>query len=334
MLLACLFFCLAAERKKSYLYLPQDVGKGPPTMSLKQGLEAVGLLLGIMLSIDVTSHIPAANREMNAAVAVQAKAEYEFHESTTLARACDTRFEQTSRHAHDMKTNLNKTQVAWKLNVGATQDRVDTCEMSLKGYLDRNKKLEADLIEAQLEVEHKEAEQLRNALRSRAVKALTTLSMVDGGGQKQAPDPSHYAAMSNTDLRNTMVVVVEEHVTDGTSVPQLQALTFGGLVRKAEQTIFMLGQGTGGVDCDDDGGEAAVPVLKDLRQLLQEMREEGGESFEGVSAMCGADVRNSLITELWSRTKVAVDGLQALSDQDLLVRGRDLLRQGVLPQGN
>lgn len=135
-----------------------------------------------------------------------------------------------------------------------------------------------------------------------------------------------FDALPSVDMRNTMVVVVSDHVTDGTSVSQLQALTFGGLVRRIEAAVSTQ-DGTVGVDCND-----AEHKNDGIRLLLQEMREEGGESFEEVAHMCGKDVRNSLIVELWSRTHVEVAGLQALDDEQLLVRGRELLRQGVLPR--
>ena len=140
-----------------------------------------------------------------------------------------------------------------------------------------------------------------------------------------------FDALPSVDMRNTMVVVLSDHVTDGSSVSQLQALTFGGLVRRLEAAVSAQ-DGTGGANCNG-GVEHSNEHAAGLKRLLQEMREEGGESFEEVAHMCGSDVRNSLIVELWSRTHVEVAGLQALDDEQLLVRGRELLRQGVLPKG-
>lgn len=185
----------------------------------------------------------------------------------------------------------------------------------------RNKGLAVDLKEMEIAVEKRESDQLKNALRGRAAKALATLT-------ERASD--EFDAMASVDMRNTMVVVVFENAgDDGTTVSQLQALTFGGLVRRIEAAVSAK-DGAAASSCND--GEQNSRHASGMRGLLQEMREEGGENFEEVAHMCGADVRNSLIVELWSRTHVEVAGLQALDDEQLLKRGKELLRKGVLPR--
>ena len=185
----------------------------------------------------------------------------------------------------------------------------------------RNKGLAVDLKEMEIAVEKRESDQLKNALRGRAAKALATLT-------ERASD--EFDTMASVDMRNTMVVVVFENAgDDGTTVSQLQALTFGGLVRRIEAAVSAK-DGAAASSCND--GEQHSRHASGMRGLLQEMREEGGENFEEVAHMCGADVRNSLIVELWSRTHVEVAGLQALDDEQLLKRGKELLRKGVLPR--
>ena len=80
------------------------------------------------------------------------------------------------------------------------------------------------------------------------------------------------------------------------NVGELQALTFGGIVRQAKALLKE--------DADEEceHGEMADP---ELIAVLREMQEEGGESFDGQS-LCRDAVRNSVIIELHSRTNAAV----------------------------
>jgi len=245
-------------------------------------------------------------------------------------RACDGSMQRLEQEAANLKQVIGLTRRSWDDQSTSRKKAVSTCRRSLKENLDRNTRLETEIEARQVQLEKQEATAYRTKLRARAIRVIAKLT--DG-------PVDTLAEIENKDLRNTMIsALANKRKRAGSAgqdqprvnqiVASLQSLTFEGLVHKAEATA---GYGKKGKE-DAYGDCIGGPADPKLVVILQEMKEEGGENFDRSNTACGDEVRNSIIAELESRTRVDVAGLQALSDDRLLQRARQVLRQGVLPQ--
>ena len=163
------------------------------------------------------------------------------------------------------------------------------------------------------------AARLRDEMRLRGMEGLAVLA-----GRPASEEFSH---LSNHDLRNTLVVAIAAAANE--PVERLQALTFGGLVRRAEE---IAGRNAQPVEARNSACVGQGAPDPGLLAALREMTEEVGTEVDH-GMQCADDIRNSVIIEIHSRSSLGVAGLQSLTDAALAARANELLRQGALPQG-